>query len=377
VTAAEQKRGTHIGPLDGLRTLAILLVLLYHLTPGRDPDQGLRSLLFKIADAGWTGVDLFLVLSGFLITGKLLAARNDEHRFRDFYLRRVLRIFPLYYVALIAAFVIERPPFRAQLPFWTYTANLWQPPLGLKIIDVGHLWSLALEEQFYLLWPFAILLLSRKTAMRICVVMLAVAVGTRYALASSGAGWFPTFAWTPCRVDGLAVGSWLALWMAGRNAGQTGVSVPQKFGTEKPILDVGQTLLSVRSRLYSHAVLLATAIPLAWMVWRGKTGLVFVASDVGFRTILPLLFSLFYGALLVSVLDIRILGAKPFQLGARYSYGIYIVHLLFYPLLLGVIPYRGLAFFLIVTALSTVMAVLSYHGFERYFLRMKPGTMRR
>jgi peptidoglycan/LPS O-acetylase OafA/YrhL len=364
VTAAEQKRGTHIGALDGLRTLAILLVLLYHLTPGRDADQGLRSLLFKIAESGWTGVDLFLVLSGFLITGKLLAARDDEHRFRDFYLRRVLRIFPLYYLALIAAFVIERPPFYTQLPFWTYTANLWQPPLGLKIIDVGHLWSLALEEQFYLLWPFAILLLSRKTAMRICVAMLAVAVVTRYALASSGAGWFATFAWTPCRVDGLAVGSWLALWMAG--SGQT---------DQKPKTENQQPRLSVLRP--AHLVLLATTIPLAWMVWRGKTRLMFVESDVAFRTILPLLFALFYGALLVSVLDIRILGAKPFQLGARYSYGIYIFHLLFYPLLLRAIPYRGLPFFLIVTALTTAMAVLSYHGFERYFLRMKPGTMRR
>jgi peptidoglycan/LPS O-acetylase OafA/YrhL len=357
VTAAEQNRGTHIGPLDGLRTLAVLLVLLYHLTPGRDPDQGLRSLLFKIAEAGWTGVDLFLVLSGFLITGKLLAARGDEHRFRDFYLRRLLRIFPLYYLAIVVAFLIERPPFRTQLPFWTYTANLWQPPMGLKLIEVGHLWSLSLEEQFYLVWPFAILLLSRKASMRICVAMLVTATVTRYALASSGADWFPTFAWTPCRVDGLAVGSCLALWMGER--------------------DAGQALLTVRSRLYAHAVLLATAIPLAWMVWRGKTHLMFVGSDVGFRTILPLLFSLFYGALLVSVLNVRILGAKPFQLGARYSYGIYIFHLLFYPLLLSVIPYRGLVFFLIVTALSTVLAVVSYHGFERYFLRMKPGTMRR
>ena len=81
----------HIGALDGLRSAAIVLVLLYHLSPEHESDLGLRALPFKIADLGWSGVDLFFVLSGFLITGKLLAAKNEPHRFRNFYARRALR----------------------------------------------------------------------------------------------------------------------------------------------------------------------------------------------------------------------------------------------------------------------------------------------
>ena len=104
----------HIDALDGLRAAAILLVFLFHLTPGDDSNQGLRSLLSKVADIGWTGVDLFFVLSGFLITGKLLQARAEPHRFRDFYIRRSLRIFPLYYAAL--AFVLLVLPLVSRTP---------------------------------------------------------------------------------------------------------------------------------------------------------------------------------------------------------------------------------------------------------------------
>src|SRR2546423_13639037 len=95
-----------IGALDGLRAIAISLVLLFHLTPGHDSNHGLRSLHYKIADVGWSGVDLFFVLSGFLITGILLRSRRRPHYFRNFYARRALRIFPLYYTALAAVFLI-------------------------------------------------------------------------------------------------------------------------------------------------------------------------------------------------------------------------------------------------------------------------------
>ena len=80
------KQEHHIGAVDGLRAMAILLVLLYHLTPDHESSHGLRTLLFKIADMGWTGVDLFFVISGFLITSKLLAARAAAERTATFLL---------------------------------------------------------------------------------------------------------------------------------------------------------------------------------------------------------------------------------------------------------------------------------------------------
>jgi peptidoglycan/LPS O-acetylase OafA/YrhL len=102
------KLGTHIPALDGLRGLAILLVMLHHFTfyGGMGRTVIIDRLFYVIGMAGWCGVDLFFVLSGFLITGILLDAKGGEHFFRNFYMRRSLRIFPLYYGFLVAFFVM-------------------------------------------------------------------------------------------------------------------------------------------------------------------------------------------------------------------------------------------------------------------------------
>src|SRR5262245_23786679 len=86
--------GTRVDALDGLRAVAILLILLWHFTPNHNSNQGLRSIVFKIADIGWSGVDLFFVLSGFLITGILLRAKAANSPLRYFLMRRILRILP-------------------------------------------------------------------------------------------------------------------------------------------------------------------------------------------------------------------------------------------------------------------------------------------
>ena len=110
----EPAASRHLIALDGVRGLAILLVLVYHLTLGMT-GSGLGARLFlKLTSTGWCGVDLFFVLSGFLITGILIDARKSPHRFRNFYARRALRIFPLYYAVLIVVFVLL-PPFAARL----------------------------------------------------------------------------------------------------------------------------------------------------------------------------------------------------------------------------------------------------------------------
>src|SRR4051794_13200133 len=101
-----EEEAPRIGSLDGLRAIAIALVLLFHFTPGHDSNQGVRSLPFKLADIGWSGVDLFFVLSGFLITGILLRAKGSPEYYRRFFSRRVRRVLPLYYLALVIAFWI-------------------------------------------------------------------------------------------------------------------------------------------------------------------------------------------------------------------------------------------------------------------------------
>jgi len=163
--------GRKLQSLDGLRAIAIILVFLchmqYHIPPVNLPAVVLRAYVSQ----GWMGVDLFFVLSGFLITGILLDTREARNYFRGFYLRRILRIFPLYYLVLIAVIFagirLNNPAFTTKLPlpadrwlYFCYLTNwlaLWKAHWGLHYVNyLAHFWSLAVEEQFYLVWPLVI-----------------------------------------------------------------------------------------------------------------------------------------------------------------------------------------------------------------------------
>jgi peptidoglycan/LPS O-acetylase OafA/YrhL len=350
--ALHAKKDAHIAPLDGLRGMAILLVLLYHLTPGADPNQGLRSLHYKIAQIGWSGVDLFFVLSGFLITRKLLEAREERHRFRNFYARRALRIFPLYYLALIIVFVVTPVPFARQLPFWLYFSNFVNES-GLH--HVGHFWSLAIEEQFYLVWPAVVFLASGRVARRICVAMIFAGPLLRLALAMNGADAQATYGWTPSRADALAMGALIAFAYAHERL--------------RPWL------------LRAAVVAFAIALPMPlWAMWRDRAMLVLFDGidplSIVVRTLLPSSLALLYASLLVLALEVRPIGrvfsGRVQTLLARYSYGMYVWHFMFLkPLerLLG--PVHPMLFFAIASTLSIAAAVLSYHAFEVFFLRWK------
>src|SRR5687768_1805284 len=179
---------SHWPALDGLRGTAVIAVLVCHyavLLP-RTPAVGLLEI-------GWAGVDLFFVLSGFLITGILLDARGTPHYLRNFYARRALRIFPLYYgflaVTLLVSLAVKLAPgasheglrhlWAAQPSLWTYTANYWMPaqtawsPWSEVVIP---LWSLSVEEQFYLVWPLVVCRLSERGLVRLCVGIVAGAL---------------------------------------------------------------------------------------------------------------------------------------------------------------------------------------------------------
>src|SRR5581483_4595047 len=148
--------------------IAILSVLLFKAVAGYHPQTSLGSVTTAILGVGWAGVDLFFVLSGFLITGILLDTTRSPHFFRNFYARRTLRIFPWYYGLLIVVFLIvphlftvARPGvsdiFRHQAWLWTYTANIAFEGKHKIYFDadwlrLSHFWSLAIEEQFYLAW---------------------------------------------------------------------------------------------------------------------------------------------------------------------------------------------------------------------------------
>jgi peptidoglycan/LPS O-acetylase OafA/YrhL len=207
------KPSGYIPALDGLRGMAILLVLLWHCIP-------LSQSFFP----GWAGVDLFFVLSGYLITGRLLATKGRPGYLPNFYRNRALRILPLYYSVLIG-FLIAVHLFvqKKNLPEFSFYTQHWQSFLlflqnwpivfsGLpRNPSLAHLWSLAVEEQFYLVWPFVILLIpSPRASFRVfaCIIIIIMAARTICYLhypSLHTANYFNTF----FRVDSLIIGSLL------------------------------------------------------------------------------------------------------------------------------------------------------------------------
>lgn len=205
--AAAPARLKHIPALDGLRGVAIILVCFYH---------------FWHLPMAWAGVDLFFALSGFLITRILIRQRIEPHYFRNFYVHRALRILPMYYL-FVAAFFFPVLSFArrhgiwldapSQAWYWFHLSN-WSSAFGPMIISpIGHFWSLAIEEQFYLVWPFLVLLLSVRQLRRLCIGIIVFASVARCAAWASDL-WktYPEMVYrlTPFRVDPLAFGAILA-----------------------------------------------------------------------------------------------------------------------------------------------------------------------
>jgi peptidoglycan/LPS O-acetylase OafA/YrhL len=204
----------YIPELDGVRAIAVLMVMLMHLLTPDDQSRGAfenvapRALTLLISH-GWLGVDLFFVLSGFLITGILLDSRESPRYFENFYGRRALRILPLYFlcIAVLACFYPGHGPYF--LLSLVFLANL----AGLVGAGVPHgaavFWSLAVEEHFYLIWPWLVRLLSRRALVLTCACIVIAETILRAIFVAHGMdvycpSWF--------RFDGLASGALLAVW---------------------------------------------------------------------------------------------------------------------------------------------------------------------
>jgi peptidoglycan/LPS O-acetylase OafA/YrhL len=221
----------HISSLDGIRGLAIILVLFAHFIREdfyikQFPFAG--PIITKLSLMGLTGVSLFFVLSGFLITGILLNAKNNPNFFRNFYARRILRIFPIYYLSLFFIFLIlpllinlSEPSIvlkGKQIWLWTYLSNFPSVAGIWNLSDqfaLGHFWSLSVEEHFYLIWPMIVFVTDIKKLKSICNITIAVSLilGISTSLPINYNGLFKFLSWTTFTFSGaLALGGLLAIY---------------------------------------------------------------------------------------------------------------------------------------------------------------------
>ena len=375
-TAAENVRGgrAHLPALDGLRGLAIALVLAHHLVSGWHPAARWLAAPVRIADVGWVGVDLFFALSGFLITGVLLDACGRPAYFRTFYVRRLLRIWPLYATVLmvLTAAALARPGmaggeghrFLALWPwYWTHTLNFfiarhgWGSPLA-----TDHLWSLAIEEQFYLVWPLLVALLPRRALPRACLAVAGASLVVRAALHAVAGFDGETVKVLPfTHLDPLALGAWFAsVWRD-----------PDARARVRSWLAAARSARGRRVAI--TALVLVDAVVLVAVNRSASAG-------AALRMIAPAIIAI----ACVSVVAVavvapngwaaRALTAEPLRALGRIRYGVYALHpLLIFALTGGarvptahVVPLR-----LVAIAAAIGLAALSWRVLEQPALRLK------
>jgi peptidoglycan/LPS O-acetylase OafA/YrhL len=215
--------------LDGMRGAGMVVVLIVHFswTPFGLPGLGGR-LLLSIIPAGWIAMASFFVLSGFLITGILLDSKGAENYFSSFYARRALRILPLYYGSLFVGFILfpllgklglpyfPKQFLAGQVWYWFYVGNLvWMRLHAVPYFD--HFWSLAVEEQFYFLWPLIIYMTRRRTLAKICIGLVVVAPILRILLYLRGVNPEGIYRLTTSHIDALGLGALAALIVRDEN----------------------------------------------------------------------------------------------------------------------------------------------------------------
>lgn len=206
-----------------MRGIAILAVLFVHsytvVTAVLPKDQA--EAIARVADLGAFGVDLFFVLSGFLITGILLETKHARHYFQNFYARRFLRLLPVYYLYLLFA-AIGLPVIHRALhssiadyhgSWWWYFLYLcnWKPGHAASDPFLGHFWSLAIEEQFYIVWPAIVYFLTRRSLAIFSVAIALLSLALRCIGSLQGADWNTLYRLTIMRFDTLALGALCAL----------------------------------------------------------------------------------------------------------------------------------------------------------------------
>jgi peptidoglycan/LPS O-acetylase OafA/YrhL len=354
----------HIESLDGLRGIAILLVFFYHYLP-----RNLHNPLSWMASIGWSGVDLFFVLSGFLITGILYDTRESSNFFRVFYARRALRLFPLYFfvvsIVLFVAALLHITISWVAIPFYIYGANIMLMVRGgvpnfTPYFQCIHFWSLSLEEQFYSLWPLVLFFVrKRRTLMKICAGGMLGALVFRIVLTRLHASTWALYAQLPARMDALLAGAILALAQRGPR--------PDAWRSRSKLymLMGGCLLILALLFIWARSLFLDSGEMTSW----------------GYSVFAVLYTCILALALIPGTVPNLVGRASVLRFFGRYSYGLYVWHDLpspvcvtwqgwfmrnIHPLILGQTAYA-----LAMLALFTGVAAASYHLLEVRFLELK------
>ena len=202
----------YVPQFDSIRAIAVLLVIIWHWFE--------KNKVLNFTPNGQLGVNIFFVLSGFLITGILLKAKKQvaeqglkrSTAFRNFYIRRTLRIFPIYYLVLIIFWFLHDPVIRGNAVYYfTYTSNYLFYAVQDFPARLAHLWSLAVEEQFYIFWPWLILLVNKRYLPYLISLFIVVGISSNYIFISKGS-WVEII--TPACFDAFAIGGMLSYIIA-------------------------------------------------------------------------------------------------------------------------------------------------------------------
>ena len=334
-----------IPQLDAVRGVAILIVMAHNI-----------SLKYPVLHSdwlfanGWMGVDLFFVLSGFLITGILLDTKPYPSYFKNFYIRRCLRIWPLYFALLFFMFVIVRflnpSEYRTVIetssPWWAFPLFLQNFLLPISTNAAGPLavtWSLAIEEQFYLVWPLVVRVCSPKALRRVAIAEICISPALRFYLALHHVNLYTNVF---CRLDGLMAGALLALLIRSSD-----------FEPSKLL-----------SRFW---VLLIVTAPLAFLAaWSHAQWIVFSFTALASAAFLYV--SLFTRQKWLQ----EIMTNRFLMYSGLISYGLYLLHKIPSGFVQTLhLDRYSLVPFPFIFVLSYVLAVLSWNLLEKPFLRLK------
>jgi peptidoglycan/LPS O-acetylase OafA/YrhL len=368
----------HLPALDGVRGFAVLMVFLVHYGGGAKSSNFLLHTIGVSVQAGWSGVTLFFILSGFLISGIIWDARDDPRFWRNFYMRRTLRIFPIYYASLllvvITAAVVGNAVFALK-HVYVYALYLQNVPLPFGAgnlgspLELSHFWSLAVEEQFYLLWPF--LLTRMKTldqAKRLCIAIFVFSAAFRIV------AWY----FLPAPPDAMGIPSHRifhgAYGFTLSRAGELAAGAYLAMSYRDPVL---------WQRLRALAPYVCVAGLAGFLIAAAHAHTLTDECAAGFMAGLPCI-TICLAALLVMALDNGFVN-RVFRIGTLrwlggISYGFYIFHVLFTPLFGWIVTKiapdanRNVVFglnFIVAGSLSVLLAWLSFRFFESRFLRRR------